>query len=42
MKIKRAMERHEEGEAIVIPIFIKTCDFKDMQSCKGYRKTPNQ
>ena len=27
IELKRAMERHEAGEARVIPIFIKPCDW---------------
>ena len=30
VEIDKAMERHDRGEAKVVPIFLKKCDFKDM------------
>ncbi len=33
-EIKKAIERHEKMEAVVIPIFCKTCDYKDMPFAK--------
>lgn len=33
-EIKKAIERDEKKEAVVIPIFCKTCDYKDMPFAK--------
>jgi GTPase SAR1 family protein len=30
VEIKTAMERHERGEAIIIPIVLRSCDWKDL------------
>ncbi|HNL39238.1 MAG TPA: toll/interleukin-1 receptor domain-containing protein, partial [Saprospiraceae bacterium] len=30
VEIKAAMERHERGEAVVIPVFVKPCDWQGM------------
>lgn len=40
VELKRAIEKHDKGEAIVIPIFCKPCDFKGtpFQSIQGYPK----
>lgn len=34
MEIQRAMERHEEGTARMIPIFLKPVNWKDTPFCK--------
>ena len=28
-EVKRALERHEKGEAMVVPIALRSCDWKD-------------
>ena len=28
VEIKRAMERHDQGSAIVVPVFLRSCDFE--------------
>lgn len=30
-ELRRALERHEEGTAIVIPVILRTCDWKSFQ-----------
>ncbi|MCF6366596.1 MAG: toll/interleukin-1 receptor domain-containing protein [Bacteroidales bacterium] len=30
VEIKKAMERHEQGDAIVIPVVVRPCDWKDL------------
>ena len=30
VEIKTAMERHKRGKAVVIPVFVRPCDWKDM------------
>lgn len=34
VEIKRAIERHEKGEAVVIPIILRHCDWKDTDLSK--------
>jgi hypothetical protein len=34
IEIKKAMERHEQGEAKVIPIIVRPCDWKDLPFSK--------
>jgi len=34
VELKKAIERHEKGECVVIPIFARKCDFKDMPYAK--------
>lgn len=34
IEIKRAIEKHEKGEALVIPIFCRACDFSNMPFAK--------
>lgn len=40
VELAKAIDKHNKGEAIVIPIFCKPCDFKDtpFQSIQGYPK----
>ena len=40
VEVKSAIERHNKGEAKVIPIFLRECDFKDMpfEKLQGYPK----
>jgi hypothetical protein len=30
IEIKRSIERHEKGEAVIVPIIIRSCDFKSL------------
>ena len=43
IEIKKAIERHEKGEAKVIPIIVRPCDWKDLPFSKiqGLPKNAN-
>ncbi|MBK8656793.1 MAG: toll/interleukin-1 receptor domain-containing protein [Haliscomenobacter sp.] len=42
-ELTRAMERHDRREAVIVPVFIKSCDWHGPPSAnsRAFPKTPN-
>lgn len=41
VELKRAIERHDSGDALVIPILLRVCPWRDDQSLRGFQVLPH-